>query len=57
MVIAVLPVGPQLGQPSTVFGGELAQDFREIRCQFIILARKDELTSRQEARERRIAEA
>ena len=29
----------------------------EIRCQFIILARKDELTSRQEARERRIAEA
>ena len=29
----------------------------EIRCQFIILARKDELTLRQEARERRIAEA
>ncbi len=29
----------------------------EIRCQFIILTRKDELTSRQEARERRIAEA
>ncbi len=29
----------------------------EIRCQFIILARKDEPTSRQEARERRIAEA
>jgi len=31
--------------------------WREIRCQFIILARKDEPTSRQEARERRIAEA
>ena len=29
----------------------------EIRCRFIILTRKDELISRQEARERRIAEA